>query len=101
MYYFRAMLSSYLLKQLHVLLQSNPPSRRNFAKRLAEFIYSKEERKRSNVNGRAVKDKLSPKRMEELKAAVFNQYPAEGETEKAAWTDCVRAIDEAGRKRKD
>ena len=37
-------------------------------------------------------------RMEELKAAV---YPADGETEKAAWTDCVRAIDEAGRKLKD
>ena len=84
-----------------MILRNQSASRRNFAKRLAEFIYSKEERRRSNVNGRAGKDKLSPKRMEELKAAVFNQYPAEGETEKAAWADCVRAIDEAGRKLKD
>ena len=37
-----------------------------------------------------------------LKAAVFQQYPIEGfENEKTAWGDCVRAIDEAGRKLKD
>ena len=50
------------------------------------------------MNGRAGKENLSPNRMEELKAAVLNQYPAEGETEKTAWADCVRAIDAAGRK---
>lgn len=54
------------------------------------------------MNGRAGKEKLSPTRMEKVKTAVFQQYPVEGfENEKAAWGDCVRAIDEAGRKLKD
>ena len=54
-----------------VILQNQSASRRNFAKRLPEVIYSKDER-RSNVNGRAGKEKLSPNKMEELKAAVLN-----------------------------
>ena len=54
------------------------------------------------MNGRAGKEKLSPIRMDKLKTAVFEQYPFEGyENEMAAWGDCVRAIDEAGRKIKD
>ena len=55
----------------------------------------------SNVNGKAGKEQLSPNRMEQVRVIVFNHYPVEGwETEKDAWADCVRAIDEAGRKLK-
>ena len=63
--------------------------------------YTEEERRQSNVHGKLGKKQLSPNRMEELRKAVFEQYPLEGfEKEKNAWADCVRAIDEAGRKLK-
>ena len=51
------------------------------------------------MKGKVGKNQLSPTRMEEVKKAVFHHFPLEGwENEKDAWADCIRAIDEAGRK---
>ena len=66
---------------------------------MAVRAYSLEERRVSNVKGKLGKQQLPPKRMEKVRKAVVEQYPVEGfENEKDTWADCVRAIDESGRK---
>ena len=82
-----------------ITIKNQAVSRRNFAKLLSVHTFSEEERRVSNVNGRQGKQKLSPNRTDELKAAVFRLYPLEPrENEATAWKDCVRAIDEGNRK---
>ena len=65
------------------------------------YTFSEEERRVSNVNRWQLqgKQKLSPNRTDELKAAVFRLYPLEPrENVPTACKDCVRAIDEGDRK---
>ena len=58
-----------------------------------------EERKGSNVRGKNGKKKLSPKRVAKIHDAVFQMYPcSQKECPKAAWTECIRAIDESNRR---
>ena len=74
-------------------------SRANFAAKLARSLFSEEERKTSNVKGVLGKKKLDPKRMLKIKENVFQIWPCEtGETQLSSWSQCCKAIDEAGRR---
>ena len=82
-----------------VVLRNQSSSRRDFAKNVVIATFTEEERLTSNVNGKAGKKQLSPNRMEAVREAVFRVYPLDArEKEKDVWPDCIRAIDEAGRK---
>ena len=72
-------------------------SRRNFCKNIAVLAFTKEGVS-SNVKGVLGKEQLSPNRIEKIKQTVFNHYPLEYEEQGRAWANCIKAIDEAGRK---
>ncbi len=73
-------------------------SRGNFATNLMREWYSEEERFSSNVRGKNNKKKFSPKRLSQIRAAVFEMYPVrQKETEKEAWVECIKAIDGCNR----
>ena len=74
-------------------------SRKNFAKKLVEIIFTKKERSTSNVNGRN-KPKLDPVRITYVKKKAFMMYPCNPHVEKEekAWAECVIAIDEGNRR---
>lgn len=81
--------SSYLVR-----VRASSCSRGNFAANLNRSWFTAEERKTSNVRGKNNKKKLSPRRMDEIYNAVFQMFPvSHKETEKSAWSECIKAID--------
>ena len=74
-------------------------SRGNFAANLNRQWFNEEERKMSNVRGKNGKRKLSPRKIQKIYQAVFQMYPcSHKESEKGAWAECIKAIDEANRR---
>ena len=68
-------------------------SRGNLAANLNRAWFTVEERKISNVRGKN-KKQLSPNRMQKIYDAVYEMFPfTHMETEKASWSECVKAID--------
>ena len=73
-------------------------SRPNFAANLVRSLFTVAERKISNVRGKG-KKQLDPAKIQKVEEAAFQQYPLEtGEARKSAWANCIKAIDEAGRR---
>ena len=61
-------------------------------------LFTVEDRKTSNVNGKN-KKQLDPMKIAFVRKVTFQQYPLKGEeSEKKAWGSCVEAIDEANRR---
>ena len=80
-------------------VKSQSCSRANLASKLVKHLFTKEERKNSNVKGVVGKSQLDPKRLIKIKESVFQIWPCEtGETQSSAWNQCCKAIDEAGRR---
>ena len=74
-------------------------SRQNFAAHLVKQLFTDEERRLSNVSGRANKQKMDATRIAVVKAASLQMYPLEvGETIEKAWASCITAIDESNRR---
>ena len=74
-------------------------SRGNFAANLNREWFTVSERKTCNIRGRNGKKQLSPQRVKRIYDAVFQMYPCFQKTsEKEAWAECVRAIDESNRR---
>ena len=74
-------------------------SRKNFCANLTRELFTEEEMKSSNVRGVLGKNQLDPLKIAEIKKVAFHHYPLVGsETEKQAWTDCIKSIDEKGRR---
>ena len=79
-------------------LKNQCNSRRNFALKQAELIFSKEVRLVSNCTGKKGKLQLDPVKLEKIKESTFKVWPLDPrDNEKDAWQDCKRAIDEGGR----
>ena len=74
-------------------------SRPNFARILAEKFFTEEVRVSSNVNGQRGKKKLDPDIVSAIRVASLRMWPLKStENEHIAWQQCVKAIDEYGRR---
>lgn len=79
-------------------LKEQSCSRPNFGSKLARDLFTEVERKSSNVKGLQGKKQLDPKRILQIKEAVFQIYPLEtGESHNSAWAACCKAIDSSNR----
>ena len=79
-------------------LKNEANSRRNFAFKQAEKMFSYEERLTSNCQGKRGKKQLDPKRVDVIRRNTIKLWPLENkEEEGSAWNECRRAIDEGGR----
>ena len=79
-------------------LKNETSSRRNFALKQAEKVFSSEERLESNCTGTRGKKALDKTRLATIQDNAFKLRPLESkENKKDAWKDCCRAIDEGGR----
>ena len=77
-----------------LLLKNEYSSRRNFALKQAEKLYSKEERLTSNCTGKRGKKQLDQVRLGKIKEATFKLWPLDSkENPTDARKDCKRAID--------
>ena len=73
-------------------------SKRNFAKKIAVEMYTRDELYTSNVNGKLGKKQLDPVRLAMIIETVFLAYPLEHQEKmEKALRDCRHAIDEYGR----
>ncbi len=67
------------------------PSRRNFALKQAEMLFTLQQRKECNCSG---KKALDAEVLQEIKANAFTYWPLEGsEQREMAWKNCIRTID--------
>ena len=74
-------------------------SRPNFALTLVTKFFTEEVRLVSNVSGRRGKKQLDNDVISAIKVASFRMWPLKSsENDKVAWRDCVKAIDEGGRR---
>ncbi len=71
----------------------------NFAKLLAEQLFTVDELKSSNVSGSKGKQKLDKQRMEKIKLYVFQVYTMSKSQEEIAWKKCRDAINEYCRRK--
>lgn len=79
-------------------LKNEANSRRNFALKQAERMFTYDERLTSNCQGKRGKKQLDKKRLEVIRENTLKLWPLENkEDEGSAWHDCRRAIDEGGR----
>lgn len=73
-------------------------SRRNFALKQAERMFSFEERLTSNCLGKRGKKQLDEKKLETIRENTFKLCPLESHEDGVkAWRECRKAIDEGGR----
>ena len=78
-------------------LKNESNSRRNFAFKQAERMFTYDERLTSNCQGKRGKKPLDKKRLEVIRKNTLKLWPLENkEDEVGAWHDCRRAIDEGG-----
>ena len=81
-----------------VKLRNEANSRRNFALKQAEKMFTFDERLTSNCQGKRGKKRLDAKRIDLIKLNTLKLWPLENkEDEAGAWKDCRKAIDEGGR----
>ena len=74
-------------------------SRPNFSLNLVTKFFTEEVRLTSNVSGKSGKNQLDKDMVAAIKVASFRMWPLKSsESESAAWRDCVKAIDEGGRR---
>ena len=74
-------------------------SRPNFARILAEKFFSEDVRISSNVSGQRGKKKLDEDIISAIKVASLRMWPLKAtENECVAWQQCVKALDEYGRR---
>ena len=79
-------------------LKNEANSRRNFALKQAEQMFTYDERLTSNCQGKRGKKQIDKKRLEVIRQNTLRLWPLENkEDEGKAWHDCRRAIDEGGR----
>ena len=79
-------------------LRNEASSRRNFAFKQAEQMFTYNERLISNCQGKHGKKPLHAKRLDLIKLNTLKLWPLENkEDEAGAWKDCCKAIDECGR----
>ena len=79
-------------------IYNSSSSRRSFATNCVRKLFSEDVWLKSNVNGKAGKERLDPDKIGCLYNTVFQFFPLSGaEIGKAAWADCVRAIDASAR----
>lgn len=80
-------------------IKSKSCSRVNFSANLVRSLFTEEERKTSNVNGKNKKKKLDEVRMQSVKEATMYMYPCEvGKKVEQVWIGCIKAIDESNRR---
>ena len=73
-------------------------SRPNFSLNLVNKFFTEEVRLTSNVSGKG-KNQFDKDILAAIKVASFRMWPLKStENEVAAWRDCVKAIDEGGRR---
>ena len=73
-------------------------SRPNFSLNLVNKFFTEEVRLTSNVSGKG-KNQLDKDILSAIKVASFRMWPLKStENEVAAWRDCIKAIDEGGRR---
>ena len=73
-------------------------SRRNFALRLANLLYSEEERRVLNCSGSKGKERLDETKLTYIQGEVMKFWPPDSRgTQDEAWRECIKAIDEGGR----
>ncbi len=78
-------------------LKNEANSRRNFAHKQAERMFTYNERVTSNCQGKRGKQQLDKKRLKLIQDNTFKLWPLESKEDHAkAWHDCRRAIDEGG-----
>ena len=71
----------------------------NFTANLNRRLFTVAERIACNVRGKLGKRMLDPERVNYINEITFSMFPLESrETEKAAWSACVTAIDEVNRR---
>ena len=74
-------------------------SRPNFSANLVREMFTIEERRSSNVKGKAGKKQLDPCRMQRVHDVSFDVFQLNnGENMETAWKACIKSIDEAGRR---
>lgn len=79
-------------------LKNESNSRRNFALKQAEKLFTFNERLTSNCQGKRGKNRLDERRIALIRENTFKLWPLESkEDPEKAWHDCRRAIDEGGR----
>ena len=82
-----------------VRLKMDSSSRKNFAANLVRQLFTEEERAASNVRGKGGKAQLNPAKIDVVRIKAIEMWPLESyENEKKAWSDCIKAIDEANRR---
>jgi len=88
-----------LNSDLQLKIRRASSSRKNFAANLVRELFTEEERKTSNVNGRNKKKQLDKGRITSVKTMTFRNWPLDSrEDEEKEWKVCVGAIDEANRR---
>lgn len=79
-------------------MKAKASSRRNFALKQAERMFSFEERLTSNCLGKRGKKQLDEKKLETIRENTFKLCPLESHEDGVkAWRECRKAIDEGGR----
>ena len=79
-------------------LRNEANSRRNFAFKQSERMFTYNERLSSNCQGKRGKKALDAKRLNLIKMNTLKLWPLESkEDETSAWRECRKAIDEGGR----
>ena len=73
-------------------------SRPNFSANLVRQMFIIEERRSSNVKGKAGKKQLDPCCMQRVHDVSFDVFLNNGENMETAWKACIKFIDEAGRR---
>lgn len=80
-------------------IKAKSSSRSNFATNLVRSFFKPAVRMASNVSGKCGKMQLDKQVMAAIRVATFKVWPCNAaENEAKSWADCVKAIDEAGRR---
>ena len=82
-------------------IKAKSSSIQNFAAKLNSEIFTRHERRTSNVSGLQNKSRLDEKKIKAIRDTTFSVYPVEVHKQDAVWKDCKKAIDSMNRKLKD
>ena len=93
--------SQYVVKEeVLYMLKQKSDDRQFIARRLANLLFTKQERRISNCHGRRHKRPLDPVRLDAIKRAVFKinpMVPDNSVTRDIAWKQCCASIDMSSR----
>ncbi|XP_072045380.1 uncharacterized protein [Amphiura filiformis] len=88
------------LKVKDTLLEALRPHKNDrpwVARRLTDLLFTKLERRISNVQGKKNKKALDPQRMAAVRDGTFQVCPAPKNDQDVLWKECIRSIDSASR----